>query len=346
MTATVEAPERTALADMVVVDADVHVNDTPGALAPYCDYALADVAGRTGRRSLPLPASARLRAEPAARSAHPRWARHPLGEHGGRDARRAERAGDRHRHPLPRPHAPLRRASRTSSTRPRWPTPTTAGWSRNGCRRRTGCTACVLACAAEPGGLRRGRSRSYAKEDRIVGVYLPTAGVNPLWGHRKYDPILAAAEAADLPVCLHSVTVVSPAFPCQLDQFENHFARQVLSHSFAMMANLTSIMHTGRAGALSRSCAIVFTEAGIAWVPYMIVADGQVLSTSTAAWCRSWSGGPSDYIRERMWFATQPIEEPDDPRTWSTTIDLRRRRSGSSSPPTGRTTTSTTRGRS
>ena len=36
-TATVERTERATLADMVVVDADVHVNDTPRALAPYCD---------------------------------------------------------------------------------------------------------------------------------------------------------------------------------------------------------------------------------------------------------------------------------------------------------------------
>src|SRR5215211_1741578 len=34
---TMERTERLTLADMVVVDADVHVNDTPGALAPYCD---------------------------------------------------------------------------------------------------------------------------------------------------------------------------------------------------------------------------------------------------------------------------------------------------------------------
>ena len=34
---TIERSERLTLADMVIVDADVHVNDTPGALAPYCD---------------------------------------------------------------------------------------------------------------------------------------------------------------------------------------------------------------------------------------------------------------------------------------------------------------------
>ena len=36
-TSTIERSERLTLAEMVVVDADVHVNDPPGALAPYCD---------------------------------------------------------------------------------------------------------------------------------------------------------------------------------------------------------------------------------------------------------------------------------------------------------------------
>jgi hypothetical protein len=33
----VTLPERLKVNDMIIVDADVHVNDTPGALAPYCD---------------------------------------------------------------------------------------------------------------------------------------------------------------------------------------------------------------------------------------------------------------------------------------------------------------------
>src|SRR6476619_3725341 len=34
---TVTLPERLKVNDMIIVDADVHVNDTPVALAPYCD---------------------------------------------------------------------------------------------------------------------------------------------------------------------------------------------------------------------------------------------------------------------------------------------------------------------
>src|SRR5947209_5244231 len=32
-----ETPQRLRLSDVIVVDVDVHVNDAPGALAPYCE---------------------------------------------------------------------------------------------------------------------------------------------------------------------------------------------------------------------------------------------------------------------------------------------------------------------
>ena len=161
--------------------------------------------------------------------------------------------------------------------------------------------------------------RKYAQDSRFVGIYLPTAGVNPLWGHRKYDPIFEAAQETNLPVCLHSVTIVSPAFPCQIDQFENHFARQVLSHSFAMMANMTSIMHSG-VMARYPGLRVVFTEAGIAWVPYMMWRMDKYYQEYRRQ-LPFLTQRPSEYIRERMWFATQPIEEPDDPKDLVATIE-------------------------
>ena len=177
----------------------------------------------------------------------------------------------------------------------------------------------LLASPQDPEAAAREIER-YAKEERIVGIYLPTAGVNPLWGHRIYDPIMAAADATGLPVCLHSVTLVSPAFPCQLDQFENHFGRQVLSHSFAMMANLTSLIHSG-VPARFPNLRVVFTEAGIAWVPYMMWRMDKYFNEYRRM-VPFLEQRPSEYIRERMWFATQPIEEPDNPKDLVATIDL------------------------
>ena len=229
---------------VLIVDADIHVNDTPDALAPYC--------AMPWRKSLEaLPAghgdylsvpgfSPNLQARSADSGQH----RQPLGHYRGGDARRAERAGDRHRHPLPRQHAPLRPHAEHRIRHRALPRLQSLAARRVAAAQEPGLYGVLLACPQNPEATRPG-DRALREEERIVGVYLPTAGVNPLWGDRKYDPILAAAQEADLPVCLHSVTVVTPAFPCQLDQFENHFARQVLSHSFAMMANLTSIMHTG-----------------------------------------------------------------------------------------------------
>ena len=69
---TIERSERLALADMAVVDADVHINDTPGELAPYCDMPWRLVARSAGTASIPLPAGAGLRPEHEARSADPR----------------------------------------------------------------------------------------------------------------------------------------------------------------------------------------------------------------------------------------------------------------------------------
>jgi uncharacterized protein len=309
--------ERTTLADMVVVDADVHVNDTPGVLAPYCDrpwrLSLEALDGAS-YPYLQVPGFApNLRLDP------------PIpGQHAARSVdSAAEMRAELSEleidvgilfpdHMLLFAAIPnIEYSVALARAYNRW---LMAEWLT----KERGLYGVLLATPQDPDEAAREIER-YAGEERIVGVYLPTAGVNPLWGHRKYDPIMAAAEAADLPVCLHSVTVVTPAFPCQLDQFENHFARQVLSHSFAMMANLTSIIHSG-VPARYPKLRVVFTEAGIAWVPYMTWRMDKYFNEYRRL-VPFLEQRPSEYIRERMWFATQPIEEPDDPRDLVATIE-------------------------
>lgn len=318
MTAASERTERLTLADMVVVDADVHVNDTPGVLAPYCELPWRKSLEELDGASYPylqVPGFApNMRLDP------------PIpGQHANRSvptAAEMRRALSELEidigilfpdHMLLFAAIPnIEYATFLSQAYNRW---LLEEWLRE----EPGLYGVVLAAPQNPEAA-AAEIRRYAKEDRIVGVYLPTAGVNPLWGHRKYDPIMAAAQETNLPVCLHSVTLVSPAFPCQLDQFENHFARQVLSHSFAMMANLTSIIHSG-VPARFPELRVVFTEAGIAWAPYMMWRMDKYYNEyrRTVPFLEK---RPSEYIREQMWFATQPIEEPDDPKDLVATIDL------------------------
>jgi len=262
----VTLPERLKVKDMIIVDADVHVSDTPGGLAPYCDMPWRkslEALDQGPQRYLDIPGFApSFKLDPPIPGGH---------------AARSVRTAAEMRESLsalsidvgvlfpdnmllfaPIPH--IEYATALSHAYNRW---LMTEWLRD----EPGLYGALLACPQNPEDSAR-EIEQYAKEDRIVAVYLPTAGVNPLWGHRKYDPIMAA-EAANLPLLLHSVTVISPAFPCELDQFENHFARQVLSHSFAMMANLVSLMHTG-VMARYPNLKVAFTEAGVGWVPYFM----------------------------------------------------------------------------
>lgn len=294
---------------MFTVDADIHVNDTPGAIAPYCDMPWRLSLEALDGASYPylqVPGfSPNFRLDPPTPGAPPFRS-----VNSADDMRSALDELDIDvgilfpDHLLLYAAIPNREyAAVLSHAYNRW---LVEEW----CRAENGLYGVALACPQDPEDSAREIARM-AKDNRIVGVFLPTAGVNPLWGDRKYDPIFAAAQEADLPVCLHSVTLVSPAFPCQIDQFENHFARQVLSHSFAMMANLTSIIHTG-VPARYPELKVVFTEAGITWVPYMMWRMDKYYNEFRRV-VPFLDRRPSEYMKERMWYATQPIEEPDDP---------------------------------
>src|SRR4028118_1521305 len=136
------------------------------------------------------------------------------------------------------------------------------------CSVENGLLGCILACPHDPQDAAR-EIRRYAKEPGMVGVYLPCAGLDPLWGHRMYDPIFEAAQEADLPVLLHSATVIHPVFPFNTHGFETEFGRHICSHTFSMMANLVHMVTTG-VPVRYPDLRIAFTEAGISWVPFLM----------------------------------------------------------------------------
>ena len=318
VTSVESTTDRQTMAEMIVVDADIHVDDHPASLAPYCDQpwrrSLEALAGIPGRY-LDIPGySANLKLDPPIPGGQEaRSVRSPAEMRDGLSALGIDLGVLFPDHLLlfaPLPNKEY--ATALSHAYNRW---LVSEWLQ----KEPGLYGAVLACPQNPEDSAREIER-YGKEEKIVAVFLPTAGVNPLWGDRRYDPIMAAAEAANLPVLLHSVTLVSPAFPCQLDQFENHWARQMLSHSFAMMANLTSLMHTGVPARFPK-LRFGFTEAGVAWVPYMIWRMDKYYHEYRRM-LPFLEKRPSEYVRERFWFATQPIEEPDDPRDLVTTINL------------------------
>jgi predicted TIM-barrel fold metal-dependent hydrolase len=147
----------------------------------------------------------------------------------------------------------------------------------------------------------------HADHREFACVYLPASGVRPLYGHRSYDPIYAAAVEADLPVVMHSVEAVYPTFPFQLEVFHTSLAQHAIAHPFAMMANLVSMLETGVPVRHPR-LRIGIMEAGTSWVPFITNRlDKEYLERRREV--PLLQERPSHYIAQ-WYFGTQPIEEP------------------------------------
>src|SRR5581483_1929027 len=161
--------------------------------------------------------------------------------------------------------------------------------------------------------------RRYASHRNIVAIYLPTSCVEPLYGHRRYDPLFDAAQETGLPVMFHSVTAIHPAFPFNLHGYDTTFAAHALAHPFSLIANLVSMMESG-VPARFPNLKIAFTEGGIAWVPWIMMRlDKEYIERRREVpWL---TDRPSTYIRQ-MYFATQPIEEPEHLRDMATLLTL------------------------
>ncbi|HEY8475339.1 MAG TPA: amidohydrolase family protein, partial [Chloroflexota bacterium] len=159
----------------------------------------------------------------------------------------------------------------------------------------------------------------YAGEGGVVAVYLPCAGVDPLWGDRIYDPIYEAAQSANLPVMLHAVNAVAPVYPFQLHRMPSVFAQHAVSHNFSMMANMVHMIATGVPERFPR-LKVCFTEAGVSWVPHMKMRlDKEYLERRREV--PILKKRPSHYIR-RWYVATQPVEEPENPQPLVHLIDM------------------------
>jgi predicted TIM-barrel fold metal-dependent hydrolase len=168
--------------------------------------------------------------------------------------------------------------------------------------------AVLIAIPQDPEEAAREIAR-WAGDDRFVGVFLPTCQTYPLWGHRRYDPIFAAAQRFDLPVVFHAVLGLATGFPYNTEGFATYIPRHTISHVFAMMANLLSLLESGvpvRYPAL-RLC---FAESGLSWVPFLRLRLDKEYNENRWMWPH-FDDRPSRWIR-RFYFATQPVEEPEN----------------------------------
>lgn len=155
-----------------------------------------------------------------------------------------------------------------------------------------------------------------AKEiDRVAGhpafiqVLLVARTSAPL-GDRRYWKIYEAAARHDLPVGVHfgggtrGVPVTATGWPSYY--LEDH---AVMSTAF--QAHVASLVFSGIFEKLP-ALRFAMIEGGFAWLPplsWRMDQQWKRFGSETPHVRRS----PSEYVAERMWFTTQPIEEPHRP---------------------------------
>jgi uncharacterized protein len=318
-TATRQKERKEKLEDILVVDADVHVHESPGELAPYCDMpwrrALENIAD-VEEYYLDIPGF----------SPGMTWyeARFPSGHEG----RRMVHTQEQMREELSEIHVDigilfpdhlLKIALITQDDYASALARAYNAWLLDKwCSQEKGLLGCIIACPQDPEDAAR-EIRRYAREPAMVGVYLPCSGLDPLWGHRRYDPIYEAAQETDLPVLLHSVTVVHPVFPFNLHVFETEFGRHICGHTFSIMANLVHMISSG-VPVRYPDLRIALTEVGISWVPFLMNRmDKEYLERRREI--PILEERPSHYMK-KFYYATQPVEEPENLKDVVTLMNL------------------------
>lgn len=128
-----------------------------------------------------------------------------------------------------------------------------------------GLHGAIMAAPQDPAAAAR-EIDAYAGVPGVAAVLLSTVHTSPLWGDRSYEPIFAAADAADLPLVLHGATTYGNVFPYQLHSFESPLARGALSQPLGAVANLVSLVTNGVLARHPR-LRVLFCEAGLAWLP-------------------------------------------------------------------------------
>ncbi len=135
--------------------------------------------------------------------------------------------------------------------------------------------------------------RRAVEELGMVGAVLPAVGLRVPFGDRAYDPVYQEAERLGCMLAVHG----APAQGLGFDFFDRLVEARALSHPFAQMIQITSIVMNGVLDRFPR-LRLAFMEAGAGWIPFMMERlDGEFRNRGAGLRLP-----PSEYFRSGQLF--------------------------------------------
>jgi hypothetical protein len=142
----------------------------------------------------------------------------------------------------------------------------------------------------------------------VAAVCLLSAGAQPPLGDPRYDPIYEAAVRHGLPLVVHGAPGLNLVSGADYADFQRLIESHSLGFSVSNQIQLTSMVLQGLCERFPELL-VVFEESGLFWVPMMQYRlDEYYLKRRSEA--PLLTRLPSEYIRERFYFGTQPMEAP------------------------------------
>ncbi|MEO1016303.1 MAG: amidohydrolase family protein [Pseudomonadota bacterium] len=146
----------------------------------------------------------------------------------------------------------------------------------------------------------------WAEYSDFAQVLLLTRTSHPL-GQQRYWPIYRAAAERGFPIAIH--VFGSPGHPSTPGGWPSYYLEEMTSHSAACQGMITSMIIEGVFEAFP-NLNVINLEGGFGWVPPMAWRMDRLFERFREE-VPHLKMKPSDYLRRNMFFATQPVEEPD-----------------------------------
>jgi predicted TIM-barrel fold metal-dependent hydrolase len=149
----------------------------------------------------------------------------------------------------------------------------------------------------------------WGRHPDFAQVLLLTRTADPL-GNRRYWPIYREAVKQGLPVAIH--VFGAPGHPSTPGGWPSFYLEEMTSHAAACQAMVASLIVEGVFEEFP-TLDVVSLEGGFAWAAPLAWRMDRLYDKFRAE-VPHLQLKPSEYLRRNLYFATQPIEEPPDPR--------------------------------